>query len=106
MPVYTYRCESCGVQFDQQQRFSDDSLRQCPECGEPALRKLFLPVGVVFKGSGFYVTDNRGASRGGRDSSANASKDDSSKKDESKGESTKSEAKGEPKGEKTKASDD
>ncbi|HEX9797827.1 MAG TPA: FmdB family zinc ribbon protein [Anaerolineales bacterium] len=106
MPLYTYRCESCGVQFDQQQRFSDSPLRDCPECGEPALRKLFQPVGVVFKGSGFYVTDNRSASRGGRDSSTSNAKDDSGKKDESKSEPAKAEATTESKPDKSKSSDD
>lgn len=61
MPVYTYRCESCGVQFDQHQSFEEESLVVCPECQERSLRKLIQPVGIVFKGSGFYVTDNRKA---------------------------------------------
>lgn len=60
MPIYAYRCENCGVQFERRQSFSDDPLITCPECSEPALRKLIQPVGIVFKGSGFYVTDNRG----------------------------------------------
>ncbi|MBC8331291.1 MAG: zinc ribbon domain-containing protein [Anaerolineae bacterium] len=62
MPTYTYRCENCGVQFDRRQKFSDDPLKICPECEEEALRKVYLPVGIVFKGSGFYATDNRSAS--------------------------------------------
>ncbi len=53
MPIYTYRCENCGVQFDRQQHFSDTPLTRCPECGEDALRKVYTPVGIVFKGSGF-----------------------------------------------------
>lgn len=61
MPVYTYRCESCGVQFDKHQSFNEEPLAVCPECQEQALRKLIQPVGIVFKGSGFYVTDNRKA---------------------------------------------
>ncbi len=70
MPIYTYRCENCGVQFDRQQRFSDAPLTRCPECGEDALRKVYTPVGIVFKGSGFYATDHRspsGASRSSTD---------------------------------------
>jgi putative FmdB family regulatory protein len=59
MPIYSYRCENCGVQFDRYQKFSDKPLTTCPECGHKALRKLFQPAGIVFKGSGFYVTDNR-----------------------------------------------
>jgi putative FmdB family regulatory protein len=62
MPVYTYRCENCGVQFDQHQKFTDASLTRCPECGKKALRKVYSPVGIVFKGSGFYSTDHKSPS--------------------------------------------
>jgi len=68
MPVYTYRCESCGVQFEKTQKFSDAPLTRCPECGKKELRKVYTPVGIVFKGSGFYATDHRspsGQSRAG-----------------------------------------
>lgn len=64
MPIYTYRCENCGVQFDKQQKFSDPHLQWCPECNKKALRKVFTPVGIVFKGSGFYATDHRSPSGG------------------------------------------
>ncbi len=66
MPVYTYRCENCGVQFERTQKFSEPPLAWCPECGKKSLRKVYTPVGIVFKGSGFYATDHRspsGASR-------------------------------------------
>jgi putative FmdB family regulatory protein len=66
MPVYTYRCENCGVQFDRHQSFSDPPLSQCPECKKKALRKVYTPVGIVFKGSGFYATDHRSPSGTGR----------------------------------------
>ncbi len=62
MPVYTYRCSNCGVQFEKQQSFSDQSLLRCPECGKHALKKVYLPVGIVFKGSGFYATDHHSPS--------------------------------------------
>ena len=62
MPVYTYRCESCGVQFERQQSFNDAPLRICPECRKKSLRKVISPVRVVFKGSGFYSTDHRPSS--------------------------------------------
>ncbi len=62
MPVYTYRCESCGVQFEQTQKFSDAPLTRCPECGKKSLRKVYQPVGIVFKGSGFYATDHKSPS--------------------------------------------
>ena len=66
MPIYTYLCENCGVQFDRRQHFTDEPLKVCPECKTETLRKVYLPVGIVFKGSGFYATDNRSPS--GRDS--------------------------------------
>ncbi len=62
MPIYTYRCENCGVQFDRQQKFSDPVLTRCPECNKKTLRKVYQPVGIVFKGSGFYSTDHRSPS--------------------------------------------
>ena len=62
MPIYTYRCENCGVQFERQQKFADLPLSWCPECNKKALRKVYLPVGIVFKGKGFYSTDHRSPS--------------------------------------------
>lgn len=67
MPIYIYRCKNCGVQFEKHQSFSEQPLTRCPECSKKTLHKVFQPVGIVFKGSGFYATDNRspsGASRG------------------------------------------
>jgi putative FmdB family regulatory protein len=66
MPIYTYRCKNCGVQFDKQQKFDDQPLAWCPECSKKTLYKVFQPVGIVFKGSGFYSTDHRSPSGGGR----------------------------------------
>lgn len=62
MPVYTYWCENCGIQFDQTQKFTDPPLTKCPECGKKSLKKVYTPVGIVFKGSGFYATDHRSPS--------------------------------------------
>ena len=62
MPVYTYRCENCGVQFDQKEGFNDPTMVVCPECEEESLHRVYRPVGIVFKGSGFYATDNRSPS--------------------------------------------
>jgi putative FmdB family regulatory protein len=69
MPIYTYRCKNCGIQFDEQQKFSDPPLTRCPECSKKTLTKVFQPVGIVFKGSGFYATDHRSPSGAGRSSS-------------------------------------
>ena len=63
MPTYSYACQECGHAFDIRQSFTDDSLTVCPECGEPRLRKVIHPVGIAFKGSGFYKTDSRAAAK-------------------------------------------
>mgnify|MGYP000891476281 FL=1 len=58
MPIYTYRCKECDNEFEVRQRMTDDPLTECPVCsGE--IRRVVNSVGVVFKGKGFYVTDNR-----------------------------------------------
>ncbi len=58
MPTYQYTCTDCGEQVEVVQKFTDDPLAVCPACGGK-LRKVFSPVGIVFKGSGFYRTDSR-----------------------------------------------
>jgi putative FmdB family regulatory protein len=80
MPVYTYRCQNCGVQFDESQKFVDPPLVKCPECGKKTLRKVFQPVGIVFKGSGFYSTDHRSSSGMSYAASAKADRAESEKK--------------------------
>ena len=92
MPIYTYRCENCGVQFERRQKFSDEPLIRCPECNKNSLRKVYLPVGIVFKGSGFYATDNRSPS-GSRNTTKSSSEESSSSSEPStsKTEITKSE---------------
>lgn len=62
MPVYTYRCENCGVQFEKHQSFTDNPLKTCPECKKKALKKVITPTKVIFKGSGFYATDHKSPS--------------------------------------------
>jgi putative FmdB family regulatory protein len=58
MPIYLYQCDSCGVRFERLQRMSEESLSDCPEC-DGHVHRVIQPVGVIFKGSGFYITDNR-----------------------------------------------
>lgn len=85
MPIYTYQCKKCGVRFERKQHFIDTPLSTCPECNEDALRKVYTPVGIVFKGSGFYATDHRSPSGASRSTSESASEDKPSKsKEESK----------------------
>lgn len=62
MPVYTYRCENCGVQFERHQSFTDIPLKTCPECRKKALKKVITPTKIIFKGSGFYATDHKSPS--------------------------------------------
>jgi putative FmdB family regulatory protein len=77
MPTYVYSCDACGAQFEQFQSFKDEPLRTCPAC-TGAVRRVFQPVGIVFKGSGWYITDSRKAT------SAAVASDDSSAKSETK----------------------
>jgi putative FmdB family regulatory protein len=87
VPTYQYACTDCGDRSEVVQRFTDDPLTVCSVCGGK-LRKVFSPVGIVFKGSGFYRTDSRngsstvaaGKDSAGKDSasSANGSGSDSS----------------------------
>jgi putative FmdB family regulatory protein len=73
MPVYVYKCDSCGTVFERRQSVGEPALSQCPEC-EGRLRRVFQPAGIVFKGSGFYTTDNRRAPSEGKGESSSESK--------------------------------
>ena len=85
MPTYQYVCTECGGQIEAVQKFTDDPLTVHDACGG-RLRKVFSPVGIVFKGSGFYRTDSRkGSSATVNGSSAKESKDSKDSKDSSSG---------------------
>lgn len=95
MPVYTYQCDDCGVRFDMRQKFADDPLDVCPECGGH-VHRVPQPVGIVFKGSGWYAKDSKSAQnlatpgKGKRDSDTGEKADTGSKpeaKSEAKSES-------------------
>ncbi|HEX9077804.1 MAG TPA: FmdB family zinc ribbon protein [Anaerolineae bacterium] len=58
MPVYEYECEQCGTRFERHQSIKDEPVRQCPECSG-TVHKVFHPAGIIFKGSGWYITDSR-----------------------------------------------
>lgn len=58
MPTYDYSCRSCGARFEVWQKMSDEPLTTCPTCGSE-IHRIVYPVGLVFKGGGFYSTDNR-----------------------------------------------
>lgn len=87
MPVYEYRCRACDHQFEIQQSFSDDALTVCPQC-EGELRKVFAPVGITFKGSGFYKNDSRSGSSGSSGSSSSSSSGSSTSETSSSSAST------------------
>ena len=90
MPTYEYACRSCGEHLEVVQSFRDEPLRECPVCGGE-LRKVFSPVGISFKGSGFYRNDSRSSAKGkgdGRDksdSTSTAADSSDSKSGDSKG---------------------
>jgi putative FmdB family regulatory protein len=114
LPTYEYACTACGHRLEAVQKFTDDPLTECPECGAP-LRKIYGAVGIVLKGSGFYKTDSRAAagangksgkgsrssetansadSSSGSDSSGTSDKKDSAGSDGSKSDSGKSDSSG------------
>jgi putative FmdB family regulatory protein len=89
MPIYEYACTSCGERTEARQSFSDPPLEECPNCGGK-LRKLYSPVGIVFKGSGFYSTDAKKSSGSSSKSSDSKSTTKSDPKSESKPDSSSS----------------
>ena len=82
MPTYEYKCRDCGHQLEVVQSFTDDALTKCPSCRKKALRKVFSPVGIAFKGSGFYKTDSR-SSNGKSSATAGSSTEKADKADKS-----------------------
>src|SRR5471032_1573630 len=64
MPIYAYRCESCGFEKDALQKMSDAPLTHCPQCGKDTFAKQVTAAGFQLKGSGWYVTDFRGGNSG------------------------------------------
>ena len=89
MPIYEYECQSCGHVLDALQKISDDPLKHCPDCGEPALKKLLSAPRFRLKGSGWYETDFKDKNRrniassdskgGGKDKPKDGGKSDSKK---------------------------
>ena len=80
MPTYAYVCTECGHDFETVQAIADAALTACPQCGD-RLRKVFHPVGVAFKGSGFYQTDTRNAAKAASDATKSAAAKSDSKSD-------------------------
>jgi putative FmdB family regulatory protein len=80
MPTYEYACRDCGRHFEVVQGFNDKPLTKCPTC-KGTLKKVFSPVGIVLKGSGFYKTDSRGGKSAAASSAGKDSKDSKESKD-------------------------
>lgn len=87
MPTYEYECTSCGQHIEVFQRIVEDPLTTCGVCGG-TLRKVFHPVGIVFKGSGFYATDSRSAAKKDGDGGSSTTSSDEAKSDKSKSKET------------------
>ena len=79
MPTYDYQCSSCGHTFERRQRFDDDPVAACPDCAATS-RRVFHSVPILFKGGGFYCTDNAGSSRADHDRHNGDSQDKSEAK--------------------------
>ena len=75
MPTYQYRCKSCSYEFEELQRISEDALVTCPNCHKDTLVRVIGGAGLVFKGSGFYLTDYARKKSGGDDKSAASPKE-------------------------------
>jgi putative FmdB family regulatory protein len=91
MPTYEYACKACGHLLEAVQSFTDDPLTECPECGSE-LRKVYAPVGIVLKGSGFYKTDSRAAAKAAKSSNGSGTKKEADSKSESSSDSSSSES--------------
>ena len=61
MPTYEYECEACGIRFERRERITAEPLKACPEC-DGSVHRVFQPVGVIFKGSGWYCKDHSSSS--------------------------------------------
>lgn len=104
MPTYQYACTACGEQVEAVQKFTDDPLTECPACGGK-LRKVFSPVGIVFKGSGFYRTDSRSGPVTAQDKDTKAKPDSSAGSDSKSDSGKKSESTSKPAASETKKSE-
>ena len=88
MPSYDYECTVCGHRFEVFQNMSDPPLTDCPQCGKRVRRLIGGGTGIIFKGSGFYVTDNRKSSTNGSKYSEKKESSDSTSKSDSKTETS------------------
>lgn len=94
MPTYEYACPKCGHNFEQFQSMRDEPLKKCPKCGKTGVKRLIGGgAGLIFKGSGFYITDYKNKSGGAGGEGGGSSSASASKPSESKSESKPAESK-------------
>jgi putative FmdB family regulatory protein len=84
MPIYEYRCDSCGTRHEALQKLSDAPLTDCPACGAPSMHKLVSAAGFQLKGSGWYATDFRDGSKSGKGDGKDSGKDEPKAGDDKK----------------------
>ncbi len=80
MPTYAYECSNCGEQFERVQKFTDEPVTKCPQCKKNKVRRVMQASAIVFKGSGWYITDHRSNSKKTATSSSASSNGDKSEK--------------------------
>lgn len=97
MPTYDYLCPSCGEEFEEFQSITADPVAKCPKCSKPARRQISAGAGLIFKGSGFYITDYKNKDKGAQSESKAASESGSSGKESKPAADKKTEKKAEPK---------
>jgi putative FmdB family regulatory protein len=93
MPTYEYQCDACGKKFEKFQSITAAPIKKCPKCGKNKVRRLISTgAGLIFKGSGFYITDYRSESYKEKAKSESGEKTDNAKTDTGKSDSSKSDA--------------
>jgi len=93
MPTYEYQCDACGTKFEKFQSITAPPIKKCPKCGKNKVRRLISTgAGLIFKGSGFYITDYRSDSYKEKAKSESGEKSDTAKTDGAKTDSSKSES--------------
>jgi putative FmdB family regulatory protein len=90
MPFYEYECKNCGKRFEKMQSITAEPLTECLNCGGGPIHRVLQPVGVIFKGSGWYVTDSKKPAASNSDTRSKSAKDESAPAAESKGSDSKS----------------
>jgi putative FmdB family regulatory protein len=91
MPIYQYKCRNCGANVEKMQAFTAESLVECPECHQQTLKKVLSATGIIFRGSGWYITDSKKSSSAVAQSTE-GSKGEGGKSDDAKSESSKSDS--------------